>query len=401
MLSPKPLSILRKVAPVLLLAAASLLFAPSARAECLQVLRSDFSASSTFASMVNHCSMRIGYTYCVMDERSTFSCTDQKFGSGFVSPGGKDTIVVMTTQGDALPGAAVLWAACENDIPGNYVLPASPRAQGTRIFATCPRKKDDANNGGKKPGESAGNDNPFATGNGQDDNPFTASKKKTDGDNPFLSDGSGRSSAPRTPQGTAAKAASPGHPPAKTSIPASGSYMGTFIMTHSHAEPRTGNDGDMQCQGTFSLNIDNTSGTVTGSAQISNPTNPYDMSGNGPCPTGPQHYFWRDTALGGTVTTAPDGRGGFSQTINGSLQGSVPATTDACIAAAVTTTQISACGNGAAPPPEGRKTFSSNGCSWTGTFTFTPPSSFQGSGNLSCDQFGWGNNVISGSWSTN
>lgn len=370
----------RRRFPILILALAPFVHAPSAHAKCLQLgLVYQGTLAPDTAQLVNHCINRVGYVYCILNGSNPprpFYCADAKFGAGFVPAGGADVISVAGASGPA----KVRWYECEAQKPDDYPIPVNPRFDMIEVNADCPRSKDDSSN-------------PFAQGNstGSSANPFTPDKSKNSSDNPFAPGagktaqsqtvGRGTSNAKGATSSLGAKSngtnASNGSS-AKASIPPSSQYSGSFSMTHSQTQ--SGSDANMMCQGTFTLSIDNFSGSVSGNAEITNPTSPYDPNGNGPCPTAPQHYFWRSTPLNGSVTTTPDGRGGFTQTINGSLASLV--------------------GNDPNDPNE-RQSFGNNGCSWTGTFVFSPPSSLRGNGTLSCDRFGWGNGLISGSWSTN
>lgn len=357
--------------PILVLALAPLVHAPSAHAKCLQLgLVYQGTLAPDTAQLVNRCINRVGYVYCIQNGNNPprpFYCADAKFGAGFVSARGTDVISVAGASGSA----RVLWYECEAQEPDDYPIPVNPRFDMVEVNADCPQTKKNSSN-------------PFTQGSstGNSDNPFTADKSKTSSDNPFApgsgkttqsqTNGRGASNAKGGPSSPDTKSNSANTSPAKVSLPPSSQYSGSFLIQHPFGGG--GNDANMACQGTFSLSVDNVSGSVSGSAEITNGTNPYDPNGEGPCPTAPQHQLWRSTPLNGSVSTTPDGHGGFTQTINGSLTGN---------------------------DPNEYKSFGFNGCSWTGTFVFSPPSSLRGSGTLSCNRFGWGNGFISGSWSTN
>lgn len=368
MQSPRALRFVCRRFPILILALAPFLHAPSVNAKCLKLgLVYQGTLAPDTAALVNHCINRVGYVYCIQNGSNPprpFYCADAKFGAGFIEAGGSDAISVAGAAGRAL----VLWYECEAQNPDDYPVPVNPRFDMIEVNADCPQAK------------KSNNDNPFTQGNstGKSDNPFTHDKSKISSDNPFAPTSSKTAQSQTTGKGPSSVAGkSNGATEAngsttKASIPPSAQYSGSFRIFHPFGGG--GNDANMECDGAFSLSVDNVSGSVSGSAEIMNPTNPGDPNGEGPCPTPPQHYFWRSTNLSGSVSTIPDGRGGFTQTINGSLMGNET-------------------GN--------RSGFGPNGCSWTGTFVFSPPSSFRGNGNLTCDRFGWGNNAISGSWSTN
>ena len=87
--------------------------------------------------MVNHYSHCVGFAYCVMDDYSPNSCRAQEFGSDFVSPGGKQTVSVMTTEDNLIHNATVLWLECENLNPLNKTSPSNLtcRARGPPLPA--------------------------------------------------------------------------------------------------------------------------------------------------------------------------------------------------------------------------------------------------------------------------
>ena len=368
----RALGFFRRRFPFLVLALAPFVHAPSAHANCLQLGRiAQGGVSTESAPLINRCLNRVGYVYCIKNgSNGPFYCADGKFGAGFVPAGGSDRVSVFGATGPAI----VLWYECEAKKPDDYPIPVNPRFDMIEVNADCPRSDDGSN--------------PFSHGNakGGSDNPFTPDKTKDSSDNPFKpgsgktaqsqTNGKGASNAKAGTSSLEAKSngtnASNGPSP-KASIPPSSQYSGSFFMRRGHNSPGYPDrpETTTTCEGTFSIAIDNVSGAVSGTAEVSNPTSTNTpVVSPGECITKPQMYMWRSTVLSGSVSTVPSGQGGFTQTINGSLHG-----TDS---------------------------FADLACSWSGSFSYTPPSPPTGNGAVSCiNEEPEHYQPITGSWSTN
>lgn len=68
--------------------------------ELVQGSSSTGALSTESSSLTNKCPVRVGYVYCITgrNDGGQFSCTGQKFGSGWISAGGTDYISVAGTS---------------------------------------------------------------------------------------------------------------------------------------------------------------------------------------------------------------------------------------------------------------------------------------------------------------
>lgn len=111
--------------------------AASRRADCDLDLGDESTGvlSTESASLRNKCSVPVGYAYCITSANGggSFSCAEQKFGSGWISAGGTDGISLAL----ASQPAEVHWGFCLAKPGDDHPIASSPRWDGTHVQVTC------------------------------------------------------------------------------------------------------------------------------------------------------------------------------------------------------------------------------------------------------------------------
>ncbi|MFZ4604730.1 MAG: hypothetical protein ACOYM5_00605 [Caulobacter sp.] len=91
--------------------------------------------STESASLTNHCPVAVGYAYCVKSDNGggAFSCDGQKFGSGWISAGGRDAISVALASSPF----EVHWGYCLAKPGDTQPLAVNPHWDGKQVNVTC------------------------------------------------------------------------------------------------------------------------------------------------------------------------------------------------------------------------------------------------------------------------